>query len=612
VRQVSGGSLRSTPATPIRIAGPALDLRNTLLRADDNRVFSGGFIMNGACLRWVAAISVWICAGLTGPAPPWARSPASAGEARRPNVLFIAVDDLRPELGCYGQGVVRSPNIDRLARQGVQLMRAYCQVPLCGPTRTSLLTGLRPDTTGVVHNHTHFRERFPDLVTLPEHFKSHGYHAVNMGKIFHGGLKDPRSWSEPFRLPPSYRAYPQRPVGGYQLPENRELVRRKQEAVRQAGLTGPEAWGMTCGPATEAADVPDGAYQDGVLGEMGAAAIRRFKGRPFFIAVGFYKPHLPFVAPKRYWDLYDPAEIRLARNPFPPANCPPLALPPSIELRAREGIPKIGPIPDELARRLIHGYLACVSYVDAQIGRLLDELERQGLHDETIVVLWGDHGWQLGEHALWGKASNFETSARVPLIVDAPGLSVRGRKARGLVEFVDLYPTLCELAGLPLPGHLEGTSFAPLLRDPDRAWKSAALTQYPCPALREWAGLPLEKGMRGTFAPLMEEVQRRLEAADPDDYRFEAYNEHVMGYSMRTDRYRLVLWVDDQRPDRPVAVELYDHQADPDENVNVASDPANRRLVEELTRQLKAGWQAALPEDLPKASPKKLPKESPK
>ncbi len=546
-----------------------------------------GLVAAGA--GWMLLVPFGSTAGSMSP-------PAPAAGPAGPNVLFIAVDDLRPELGCYGNHGVQSPSIDRLARRGVLFERAYCQVPLCGPTRTSLLTGLRPDTTGVVHNHTHFRDRFPHLVTLPEHFKSHGYHAVTMGKIFHGGLKDPKSWSGPLELPPAYRRYPSPAVGGYQLPQNKQTVLRKREAAKQAGLTGSQAWGMTCGPAVEAADVPDSAYQDGVVGDMGVEAIRRFKNRPFFIAVGFYKPHLPFVAPKRYWDLYDPTEIDLADNPFGPKDCPPLALPPSLELRAREGIPKIGPVPDDTARTLIHGYYACTSYIDAQIGRLLDELDRHGLRDKTIVVLWGDHGWQLGEHGLWGKASNFETSARVPLIVAAPGPFARGEKARGLVEFIDIYPTLCELAGLPLPEHLEGTSFVPLLEDPARSWKSAAFTQYPCPALREWAGLPLEKGMQGMFAPLMEEVKKKLKAHDPGGYNFEAYNEHVMGYSMRTNRHRFVYWTDDRRPDRPVAMELYDHQTDPDENVNVAGDPRNRALVEQLILQLKAGWRAARPE----------------
>jgi len=519
-------------------------------------------------------------------APP--ALPADAAEGRR-NVLFIAVDDLRPELGCYGNRIVKTPNIDRLAQSGVCFTRAYCQLPLCGPTRTSLLTGLRPDTVGVVHNHTHFRAAFPNVVTLPEHFKNRGYHAVTMGKIFHGGLKDPQSWSEPFRVPglnPN--------VHGYQLPENQALIRRKQEAVKRAGLTGSETWGLTTGPPTEAADVADNRYRDGIVGQMGAAAIRKFSDRPFFIAVGFYKPHLPFNAPKRYWDLYDPTEIEPADNPFAPKGCPPMALTPSLELRTREGVPKSGPIPDDLARHLVHGYYACASYIDAQIGRLLDELDRLGLRENTVVVLWGDHGWQLGEHAMWGKASNFETSARAPLIVRAPGVAESGRAIDALVEFVDIYPTLCELAGLPLPEHLEGTSFAPLLLDPQREWKSAAFTQYPCPALREWAGLPLEKGMRRLFAPLMTQIVAKLEAADPH-FSYETYGKHVMGYSMRTDRYRYTRWVDDRNPQEPIAVELYDHENDPDENVNLADDPAHARLVQKLAARFQAGWRAARP-----------------
>jgi iduronate 2-sulfatase len=328
---------------------------------------------------------------------------------------------------------------------------------------------------------------------------------------------------------------------------------------------------------------------------MGVEEIRKYKDRPFFIAVGFLKPHLNFIAPKRYWDLYDPAQIKLAGNPLPPKDCPPLSLTPSIELRARDGVPKDGPIPDELARRLLHGYYACVSYVDAQVGHLLDELDRQGLRGNTIVILWGDHGWQLGEHALWGKATNFETSARAPLIISAPGAKAAGKRSSALVEFVDIYPSLCELAGLAIPPRLEGTSFAPLLNEPERPWKSAAFTQYTCPALREWAGLPLDENMQKTFAPLMRDVTARLQAADPKGYSYEKYSQHLMGYSMRTDRYRFVYWIDDRAPQKPIAIELYDHQTDPEENVNLANDPTRAELVSELTAQFRAGWQGAKP-----------------
>jgi arylsulfatase A-like enzyme len=273
--------------------------------------------------------------------------------------------------------------------------------------------------------------------------------------------------------------------------------------------------------------------------------MQEIKDRPFFLAVGFIKPHLPFVAPKKYWDLYRPDDIPMAPNPFPPKDAPPQALTNWGELRAYSDIPDTGPMTDQQKRTLKHGYYACVSYVDAQIGRLLDEIERLQLRDRTIIILWGDHGWKLGEHDSWCKHTNFENDTRAPLICSAPGQEAKGSMTQALVEFVDIYPSLCELARLPLPAHLEGSSFAPLLDKPDEPWKQAAFSQYP-------------RGRR------------------------------VMGYSMRTDRYRFTRWL---RPDgTAVATELYDHATDPQENVNLAGLSQNGELVERLTEQLKAGW----------------------
>jgi arylsulfatase A-like enzyme len=278
------------------------------------------------------------------------------------------------------------------------------------------------------------------------------------------------------------------------------------------------------------------------------------KNQPFFLAVGFAKPHLPFVAPKRYWDLYDPAKIELASNPFHPKGAPEYAIMPGGELRSYHGIPK-GSIPDDLARQLKHGYYAAISYMDAQLGRVLDELEKQGLAQNTIVVLWGDHGWKLGEHEAWCKHSNCENDTNAPLLLTVPGMKQAGAKTRGLVEFVDIYPTLCELANLPLPAHLEGTSFKPLLDDPEKPWKRAAFSQYP----------------RKT----------------PDG--------NLMGYSMRTDRYRFTAWTDRDDSSRILATELYDHAVDPQENVNIAPKPESQSLVKELQSQWRQGWQNAVP-----------------
>jgi iduronate 2-sulfatase len=302
------------------------------------------------------------------------------------------------------------------------------------------------------------------------------------------------------------------------------------------------------------ADVPDSAYHDGSLADMAVARLKELKGQnqPFFLAVGFLKPHLPFNSPKKYWDLFEPAKLKLAANPFRPQHAPPYAVTDFGELRSYYGVPPSGPVSEELARKLVHAYRAACSFTDANIGRVLDELERLGLRENTIVVLWGDHGWKLGEHAGWCKHSNVENDTNAPLILAAPGAKAAGQSTRALVEFVDIYPTLCELAGLPLRGHLEGVSMKPLLDDPSRPWKTAAFSQYP-----------------------------RTHDEQP-----------LMGYAMRTDRYRYVEWRN-RATGEAVAHELYDHQTDPGENQNVAGLAENKELLVRLAVQLKGGWQAA-------------------
>ncbi len=460
-----------------------------------------------------------------------------ADAASRPNVLFIAVDDLRPELSCYGTDGIHSPNIDALAARGTVFDRAYCQQAVCSPSRTSLLTGCRPDTTTVYDLTTHFRKSLPDVVTLPQHFRNHGYTTINFGKIFHGGLNDRQSWSEP---PSTAR----RPM--YALEANVQLVAKKRKEAKGKTFRTPSArYNAMAGPAYECADVPDNGYSDGLIADEAIAALKRLKDKPFFLAVGFLKPHLPFIAPKKYWDLYDRDAIPMAANPFPPKDVPKIALTNWGELRAYSDIPPVGPLTDDQARTLKHGYYACVSYMDAQLGRVLEELDRLGLRDNTIIILWGDHGWKLGEHGLWCKHTNFENDARAPLICAAPGQKAAGRHTKALVEFVDIYPSLCELAGLPLPDHLEGESFAALLDDADLLGKPTAISQY-------------QRGSK------------------------------IMGYSMRTDRYRLTLWQKRDATHETVAAELYDHENDPAESVNVAGDPANADLVAKLTEQLTA------------------------
>ncbi len=475
------------------------------------------------------------------------------------NVLFIAVDDLRPELGCYGVKHIKTPHIDSLASRGTMFTRAYCQQAVCSPSRTSLLTGLRPDTTRIYDLQTHFRLTIPDVVTLPQHFKQNGYHTQSFGKIYHGGLDDPKSWS----------AKSWRPKGpGFAKPETlaalqkaREKMRREGKDLRTETLKRDEKTGVPLklsrpkykirGPSWEDPDVADNALPDGKTADRAIEVMRQVKDKPFFLAVGFLKPHLPFVAPTKYFGLYPPEEVRLADNPFPPKDVPKIALINWGELRAYFDIPKKGPLSDAKALELRRAYYAATSYVDAQIGRVLAELDRLKLRDKTVVVLWGDHGWQLGEHGLWCKHTNFEVAARVPMIFSAPGQPNPGAKTDALTEFVDIYPTLCELCGLAAPKGLEGTSVVPLMADPKRAWKTAAFSQYP----------------RGI----------------------------VMGYSMRTQRYRFTEWVRRRGNRTRRGVELYDHKADPKENVNIANRPEHRELVGKLSKQLRAGWRAALP-----------------
>ncbi len=468
---------------------------------------------------------------------------AHAAEAR-PNVLFIAVDDLRPELGCYGHPVVKSPHIDRLAARGTLFEYAYCQQAVCNPSRASLMTGLRPDTLQVYDLPTNFRKYQPDVVTVAQHFKDHGYYTEGIGKIYHlghGNTDDPLSWSVVRRheLAPRFG-----PVG-------QEALQRQRAEWDAAGRDVSRARGLPW----EAPDVPDADLTDGSIAEGAVRILREVQDRPFFLAVGFLNPHLPFVAPKKYWDLYSEDDTRLASNPYPPKGAPPYATHSFGELRAYYGIPPQGPLSEEQARKMVHGYWAATSYIDACVGRLLDELDRLKLRDNTIVILWGDHGWFLGEHGMWCKHANYEEAARAPLIISVPGQ--QPGKSAALVEFVDIYPTLAELCSLPVHDWLEGTSFRPLIENPELPWKKAAFHLYP-------------RGIPGQGAG--------------------------MGRAIRTERYRLVEWTVRGKDFTEFAeYELYDLETDPGENVNLAARPEHAGLVEQLRAQLHAGWRAALP-----------------
>ena len=311
--------------------------------------------------------------------------------------------------------------------------------------------------------------------------------------------------------------------------------------------------------------------------------------KPFFLALGFKKPHLNWTAPKKYWDLYDREKIPMAKHTEAPEEGAAMGLHASFELRVRAGIPKQGEFDPEMARTLKHAYLACVSYVDAQIGLMIDALEKEGVGDNTIIVVWGDHGWHLGDMGVWGKATNYEIATRVPLMIWAPNMKAQGKSTDALVELIDIYPSLCELAGLEAPDQLEGRSFVPLMDDPTTPWKQAAFSQYPNPALREWAANPLSPEMRETwFGPLITEVENRIKIQQSEKWNRDLFEKHLMGYTMRTNRYRLVSWRDHRdKKAEPVFVELFDHQNDPGETRNIAAE--NPKLVSKLTQQLVDG-----------------------
>lgn len=453
------------------------------------------------------------------------------------NVLFIMADDLRPELGCYGARHIHSPNIDKLAARGTLFERAYCQVSVCNPSRSSLLGGVRPDTTGVLDNQHFLRPQLPDIVTLPQHFKNNGWYSMSLGKIFHHSDRepgdDPQSWSEPAW----YHGVP------YQSWFSKE-TNEKLKAIKK--LPADKRPKLVRGPPFEASDEPDEVYSDGQTAAKAIETLQRLKdmGKPFFLGVGFHKPHLPFTCPQKYWDMYPADTIKLPDNYQASPDVPAPALHNWYELRSYGDVPAAGGIPDEMALNLIRGYRACTSFVDAQIGRVLDELDRLGLREKTIVVLLGDHGYHLGENGIFTKMTNFELGTHAPLIVSAPGQKP-GQRTRALVEFVDIYPTLAELCGLKLPSHLEGTSFASLLADPLQKGKAAAFSQYLRPG-----------------------------------------KEKFMGRSIRTDRWRYTEWSNMQ--DELIGTELYDERTDPQENHNLAKDPVHADILADMAKRLHA------------------------
>ena len=522
-----------------------------------------------------------------------------AQQKKKPNILFIAVDDLRAELGCYGSTIVKSPNIDALAKEGVQFNRAYCQQAICGPSRASIMTGTRPETINVIDLFQDFRANVPSIITLPQHFRENGYETVYTGKVFHPGYTDEEmSWS---RKPVRPKRNPDAPetMGGYASIANQLMYLKNKISLEER--YGEELirdnW-LAKGPAYECEDVPDDTYEDGYNTLSAIATLKELKksSKPWFLSLGFLKPHLDWVAPKKYWDLYDENKIAIATQVDPPKDGATMGLSESMEVRVSANVPKTDPFSPELQRKLRHAYYACISYIDAQLGKMIEALKESGEYDNTIIILWSDHGFNLGEMGYWGKATNYEIATKVPFIIVAPGVTdkVKGSKSDALVELVDVYPTLCDLAGLKRPAQLEGHSIVPLLKKPDMPWQQAAFSLFPTPALREWAARPFTAPFRTAFfAPLIQKIETRIEAQMGDKWDRKAFENFVMGYAMRTDRYRLVVWKDRRRPnDKPLFIELYDHQVDPDETVNIATQ--NPAIVEKLMITFNGGWQASL------------------
>ena len=458
-------------------------------------------------------------------------------ENQRPNVLLICIDDLRSDLGCYGNDLIVSPNIDKLASEGCLFKRHYVQSAICGPSRSTLLTGKFQqgwDLWGDLRKEGVEPEK---TIALPHLFKRNGYKTVCIGKITHepGGVMDEQQQIHqiPFSWDTCYTA-----VGKWGTPWRAFFAYANGDAHNTLMRIGVETPRLPY----ETENVEDDGYPDGLNALEAIKQLNSLKKekKPFFLAVGFYKPHLPFNAPKKYWDLYEREKIPLAANNYPPQNSNRnYCLNESPELTTHYPWPD-GPgiVNPEHAKDLKHAYYACVSYIDAQVGKILDELKRQGLDKNTIVLLWSDHGWHLGEHGIFGKMTNFDIATNSPLIVKAPGHTKNGKVANALVETVDIYPTLAELCGFDYEDDLDGESFVPILKNSEMKGKPYARSFY--------------------------------------------YRNRALGKTIKTDAYRIVRWATES--DSTVAVELYDHRNDPGENINIAS--VNKALTDSLLIQL--------------------------
>lgn len=485
-------------------------------------------------LRSLLVIAIcWLSAGIS-----------LAADAKRPNVLFLVSDDLNNMLGCYGDPLAKTPHLDRLAARGVRFDRAYCAFPLCGPSRNSLLTGLYPNSTGILANAQIFRQTIPSQQSLPQVFRNAGYFAARIGKLYH------------YNVPKSVGTNGHDDPGSWEMELNPAGVDRLEEEDRIFSLT-PGQFGGTL--SWYASPKGDSQHTDGLMAEDAEWVLERCakrQDRPFFLAVGFFRPHTPYVAPRSYFDLYPEKEMPVVQGVKEDQQDIPA---PGLGSYKKEQ----DKLTDDLRRQTLQAYLASISFMDAQVGRVVAALDRLGLADNTIIVFTSDHGYHMGEHGLWQKMSLFEESSRVPLLIVAPGVSAKGAAAKSPISHVDLFPTLAELCGVKVPSNVQGQSLVPILRDPTVSGRGWAITQV----------------MRGG-GPNRASVTTNVGSDGP---RF-------FGYSLRTPRWRFTEW-DEGRKGR----ELYDHDADPRELTNLANKPEHAKTVEELSQQVRAATKTTFP-----------------
>ncbi|MDZ4401801.1 sulfatase [Prosthecobacter sp.] len=480
--------------------------------------------------------------------------------ADRPNVLFIASDDMRPQLGCYGDTTVKSPNLDALAKRGMVFQRSYVQQALCSPSRISMLSGRYPATTGIFEIGRTLRTTMPDITTMPQHFKNNGYHTRSLGKIYHVGIDDDASWTIPawHSKKPRTSAATQQAVAKYfaDAKASGTTLPQKGKGSRTSAV-----------PAFEAVDCGDDDLMDGDCATNAIAQLRdhaKTPDKPFFLAVGFANPHVPWISPKKYWDLYDRAKLPLASNEFLPKSAPAFAATSGQDFRWYANVPQ-GDLTEPFKRECLHGYLAVISYVDAQVGRLLAALDETGLAKNTIVVFWSDHGYYMGEHTWWGaKHNNYEGATRNCLIVSQPGMKHAGEKTEALAQSVDLAPTLTDLCGLPAHTAFQGRSLKPVLEDPAATVNDAAFSWYP--------------------------------------------KEGWLGTAMRTDKWRFVEWT---KPGQQSVRELYNQVNDPQNNLNVADKPEHAQVLESLSKRLREKFPVQEFKEPPAAGKKKGKKNRP-